>query len=135
MVAALSSDRRRLYGQRQRTQLRLREPVGKAALRFKQPRRMPFTMRNIEALPDGRPGIYSFYDKNGKLLYVGSAAERGVKARLDDTYRRRGDYHTIPSKRKLREKIAKVDIQWGKNVYDNREIELKKKQGLPFNTR
>ena len=96
---------------------------------------MPFTLRNIEALPDGRPGIYSFYDKNGKLLYVGSAAERGVKARLDDTYRRRGDYHTIPSKRKLREKIAKVDIQWGKNVYDNRELELKKKQGLPFNTR
>lgn len=47
----------------------------------------------------------------------------------------RGDYATIPKKRELRKKIAKVDIQWGKNVYDNREIELKQKQGLVGNTR
>jgi len=126
----LSSDRRRLYGGS-----RLRQPVGKAALRFKQPRRMPFTLRNIKALPEGRPGVYYFYDKDGNRIYTGSAAERGVKARLEDTFYKRGDYATIPKKRELRKKIAKVDIQWGKNVYDNREIELKQKQGLVGNTR
>lgn len=96
---------------------------------------MPFTLRNIKALPEGRPGVYFFYDNHGNRIYTGSAAERGVKARLEDTFYKRGDYATIPAKRELRKKIAKVDIQWGKNVYDNREIEMKKKQGQPFNAR
>ncbi len=76
-----------------------------------------------------------FFDEDGKFLYNGSGAERGVKARLIDVWYRRGDYHTDPVKKELREKIAKVDIVWGKNVFDNRELEAQLKKNGPYNRR
>jgi excinuclease ABC subunit C len=49
------------------------------------------------------PGMYTFYDKNKKLLYVGHA--RNLRHRIQ-SYREKDDFHTHPTKASLRPKIA-----------------------------
>ena len=96
---------------------------------------MAWTLQNIMRLPGERPGVYVYFDDKGRALYAGHGSERGVKARLIDAWYRRGDYRTDAVKKEMREKIAKVDIIWGNNIYDNYALEAKLKKECLYNVR
>lgn len=49
-----------------------------------------------------KPGIYRFYDKNGKLLYMGHA--RQLRHRIQ-SYRQKDCHREHPTKPRLRKKI------------------------------
>ena len=51
-----------------------------------------------------KPGIYTFYDKNGKLIYVGHA--RKLRHRIQ-SYTQKDCFKEHPTKRPLRNKISK----------------------------
>lgn len=79
------------------------------------------------------PGRYRFYGRGGRKLYVGSSKK--IRSRLEDTKRRRGDARTVKSKAALIPKIHKYDVDYHRDVWKNREAELKEKNGAPFNVR
>lgn len=58
------------------------------------------TLKNV--LP-ARAGIYTFYDKNRELLYVGHA--RNLRHRVQ-SYREKDDLRVHPTKKLLRPRIA-----------------------------
>lgn len=64
-------------------------------LRFNQPNTMKSKVPN-------KPGIYRFYDQNGKLLYVGHAKK--LRHRIQ-SYRQKDCPKTHPTKPRLRKKI------------------------------
>ena len=72
-----------------------------------------------------RPGLYAFYDKNGKLLYVGHASK--LRHRVQ-SYNQKDCYKEHPTKRLLRPKIAKYKYQvMPKTKAQTIEKKLKKK--------
>ncbi len=103
---------------------------GHKTRRIKQPYRKPFKMRNIVQVKE-KPGRYTFFSKRGKKLYHGSS--KNLRRRLEDEKRMRGDIRTVPGKSELIDKTEKFDVEYGDNVWDNREKEKKDKQSLPFN--
>jgi hypothetical protein len=94
-----------------------------------------------------QPGSYKFYDKKNKPIYTGSSKQLGPKkldggqidnkhpGRLLDEFYRRGDVRTVPGKSEMIKKAKKFDVQYGNNIYDNRERERQEKAGLPYNKR
>lgn len=99
-----------------------------------QPYRKPWKMRNIVGVKP-RPGRYRLYSKDGKVLYAGSS--KNLRRRLEDKYRLRGDARTVKTQHELLAsgRVKKFDIDYGKNIWDNRDAEKKEKQGAPFNVK
>lgn len=76
-----------------------------------------------------RPGIYRFYDKNGKQLYVGHA--RRLRHRVQ-SYIQKDCPKEHPTKPKLRPKIAKY--KWKvMPLEDARKLERRTKDGNKHN--
>ena len=76
-----------------------------------------------------KPGVYRFYDKNGKLLYVGVA--RRLRHRVQSYYQK-DDHKEHPTKKQLRPKIAKYKYTV-LPLKKAREIEHRSKKRTPFN--
>lgn len=72
-----------------------------------------------------KPGLYKFFDDNGKLLYVGHSKK--LRHRVQ-SYHQKDDFKEHPTKRPLRKKIAKYAYQvMPKEKAKDREKRLKKK--------
>lgn len=58
---------------------------------------------------NNRPGMYSFYDRNGRRLYVGHS--KVLRHRLQSYYQG-DDFWEHPTKRILRKKIAYFKVEY-----------------------
>ena len=66
-------------------------------------RRLKFKRKNLlKGMIPEKPGIYKFYNKNGKLLYVGHT--RKLRHRLQ-SYLQKDSFKAHPTKKALRPKI------------------------------
>lgn len=72
---------------------------------MKRKEKLKFTRDNLlKGKVPNRPGLYRFYDKNGKLLYVGHAKK--LRHRVQ-SYWQQDDFREHPTKKPLRRKIDK----------------------------
>lgn len=95
-----------------------KEHAMKARLRFKRDNLLKGKVPN-------RPGLYRFYDKDGKLIYVGHA--RRLRHRVQSYYQK-DDFKAHPTKRPLRNKIHTYEYEvTPRKKAQEREKRLKKK--------
>lgn len=76
-----------------------------------------------------KPGLYAFYDTNGRLLYTGHASR--LRHRIQ-SYRQDDCFSTHPTKRSLRPKIAKFKYEVMPEM-KARVVEKKLKKKAKFN--
>lgn len=78
-----------------------------------------------------KPGLYKFYDKNGRLLYVGHASK--LRHRVQ-SYQQVDCYREHPTKIFLRKRIAKYEYKvMPKKKAQVLEKKIKKKARWNFN--
>ena len=70
-------------------------------------KKLKFNRKNISKIPS-KSGVYEFYSKDGKLLYVGVATKgrySNLKHRIE-SYEEKDDFDTHPTKK---ERISNID--------------------------
>jgi excinuclease UvrABC nuclease subunit len=105
-----------------------------------------FTKENISKVPNSG-GVYCFYDKNGKKIYVGMTAGNvgkqwgpdpddrfryGLRHRLQSYYQE-DDHREHPTKKNLRPEIHFFDARVVTSDKQRSIIEKREKQGLKYN--
>lgn len=88
----------------------------------------PFTKENVAEL-ENRPGIYRYYDKNKKLIYIGRS--HVIRHRVQSYYQK-DDFNEHPTKEALRKEIAYFNVEY-KSPEEARNHEHKVKNGLKHN--
>lgn len=89
---------------------------------------MEFTKENVAQI-ENRPGIYRFYDKNKKLIYIGRS--HILKHRLQSYYQK-DDFDEHKTKAALRDDIAYFNVEY-KSIEEARDHEHRLKDKLKHN--
>lgn len=97
---------------------------------LKHAKKLKFKRSNLlKGVIPNKPGVYKFYDKNGKLLYVGVA--KRLRHRVQ-SYHQKDEFNEHPTKKDLRPKIHTYEYK-KVPLTKARKIEHKLKHTTPHN--
>lgn len=99
--------------------------------------RKPFTRENVLKLSN-KGGLYQYYDKNHKPIYIGRASGNGGKYGLKhrvSSYYQVDDFKEHPTKKALRPKIKFFSTLVVEDKKKRRAMEKELKKGLHGNSK